>query len=304
MLYRPLRYDKSKAVLLETDFCWDVDDVGALSLLLTAARRHGFRVAGISVNCPRPESAAAIAAILKVHGMSQVPVGLSAEAGPDASPYLALLADWITAEERAALAPLDSRELYQMVLEDTPDQSLTVISIGFFNVLDQVWRKWPELFERKVDTVIAMAGSFLFESGYREFNIAHAYAEAAADFIDHYPGRMIFSGFEVGYDVFTDLSSKRGLNHPVMVAYQAFNAANQPGAPSWQRPSWDPCAVDFAVNGEGARYRLGPNSDIRVVDGVTVFCEAPTASRAFVIQNLDSQSLGEYISGSILEGIS
>ncbi len=304
MFYQPLSTHPAKSVLLETDFCWDVDDVAALSLLLAASWQYGFSMAGVSVNCVRPESAAAVTAVLRSRGMPQVPVGLADTPGPDESPYLDLLARRLVPAERAALARLDSAELYRQVLENSPDQSLVIISIGFFNVLDQVWRKWPKLFERKVETVVAMAGSFLFRPDYHEFNVAHAYPEAAMDFINHYPGRMVFSGFEVGCDTFTDLAPKAESPDLVPAAYHAFNAANEPGGkPSWRRPSWDPLTVDFAVTGEGAHYRLSPNVEIQVVNGATQFRENSASNRAFVIQNLDSQALGKYISNAVLDSI-
>lgn len=303
MFYQPLKFNPQKSVILETDFCADVDDVGALSLLLAGARQYGFGVSGVSVNCVRPESAAAVSAVLASRGMPQVPLGLAKQFGPDESPYLALLARRLSPEASGSLAPLADDEFYRRILEDADDQSLVVISIGFFNVLDRIWRLLPELFERKVETVIAMAGSFYFRPGYHEFNVAHAYPEEATDFINHYPGRLIFSGFEIGWDTITDLAPKAGDADSVTEAYQAYNAAGQGTTPSWKRQSWDPLTVDFAIHGEGARYRLAPNSAIRLVEGVMEFCENPAANRSFVIQNQDSQTLGQYISEAVLKSI-
>ena len=304
MFYHPLRYNPKKSVILETDFSLDVDDVGALSLLLGSSRRHGFAISGISVNSPRPESAAAITAILAARGMQQIPIGLADEQSSEESAYHQVLAGFLSAEARAALRPMASAELYRRALEQAADNSLVIISIGFFNVLEQVWRAQPALFERKVETVIAMAGSFLFRPGYREFNIVYAFPEASSDFINNYPGRMIFSGVEMGYEMYTDLSPKAGSGDPVPAAYEAFNVRNNPDGPRWRRASFDPLTVDFAVYGEGARYRLSPNADITVDGGgVIQFRENPAANRCFIVANQDDDTLGRAISEAILQDI-
>ncbi len=303
MFYHPLRFAPDHSVVLETDICDDVDDVGALALLLAESRRHGFGLSGININCPVPVSAAAVAAILRSRGFDGVPIGQSAVKDDQTSSYLPSVAALLPDEARAKLSPKPSRQFYKEILEVSADHSLTIISIGFLQVLDQVWREDPSLFERKVDTVLVMGGSFLFEPGYREFNVARCHRAEAGDFLNNYPGPVVFVGFELGYDIFTDLSPKACReDDPVVAAYRAYSTKAE-GTATCRRNSWDPVTVDFAVHGEGARYRLSPSIRLQLVDGVCHFHEDPCANRAFVIPNQDSETIGNYLSRRILEEI-
>ena len=304
MIYHPLCFSPGKSVLLETDICGDVDDVGALALLLAESRRYGFGIAGININCTVPESAAAVTAILRSRGFPDLPLGMAAPQQELASVYLAECAALLPSEARAELSSKSSERLYQDVLATVPDHSLNIISIGFLQTLDQAWRANPELFARKVDTVLVMGGSFLYKPGYREFNIVKSHQANAEDFVNHYPGPIVFVGFELGCDIYTDLSPKADkLSDPVVAAYRAYSM-KATGAPTCRRNSWDPVTIDFAVHGEGARYRLSPSIDLKVDDGVFHFHEDPAANRAFVIPNQSNEALGEYLSRQILAEIS
>ena len=146
-----------------------------------------------------------------------------------------------------------------------------------------------------------MGGSFLYKPGYREFNIVRLYQPKAEAFVNNYPGRIIFIGFELGCDIYTDLSPKAdNLRDPVIAAYRAYSAAGNNGVPNYRRCSWDPITVDFSVHGEGARYRLSPSVDLKVINGVFHFQENSTANRAFVIPVQDNDTIGQYISRQIL----
>ena len=304
MFYTPLKFTPDNYVLLETDICEDVDDVGALALLLGESRRYGFKIAGISINCHAQDSVAAVTAIIRSRGFTDIPIGVSALQQERQSKYLADVAALLPEAERGQLAPLSSEELYKKVLETVPDHSLTIVSIGFLQVMDKMWHASSELFERKVENVIIMGGSFLYKPGYREYNIVAAYRENAEDFVVNYPGKTIFIGFELGCDIYTDLSPMAdNMTDPAVMAYRLFSAAFNNGVPNYRRKSWDPITVDFAVHGEGARYRLSPSVELQVTDGVFHFKENPAATRAFVIPVQDNDTIGQYLSRQILADI-
>ncbi len=301
MFYTPLKYTPEQSVLLETDICGDVDDVGALALLLAESRRYGFKIAGIDINCPEPESVAAVTAILRSRRFTDIPIGVSELQQDFKSRYLKEAAACLPEAERRNLTSMPSEQLYKKVLETVPDHSLTIISIDFLQKLDGAWRSNPELFERKVRNVMIMGGSFLYKPGYREFNIVRAHQPKAEDFVNNYPGTIIFIGFELGFEIFTDLSQKAIYQYdPVIAAYRAYSAAGNNGIPNYRRCSWDPITVDFSVHGEGARYRLSPTIELEVIDGVFHFQENSTANRAFVIPVQDNDTIGRYISQQIL----
>ena len=154
-----------------------------------------------------------------------------------------------------------------------------MISIGFFNTLDEVLAEDPALFRRKVRAVWAMAGGFARCAGYAETNVRER-PEASRRFLDAWDGPIVFVGFESGEKVITDLS---GLPpecgaHPLVEAFRRYCG------PSMKRPSWDPVTVDFAVHGENECYELGEPGRVRVApDGATPF-EPDPAGNARVLR--------------------
>jgi len=253
----PLAARTGATVVLETDFCGDVDDVAALALLCGESRRHpgAFRIGGVSCNVETPLAAPAVKAVLAAWGLQDVPVGVTEDPPPPSgneSRYLAALA----ATWRGAHPAVD------------------VISIGFFNTLDEVLAKDPALFRRKVRAVWAMAGGFGRCAGYAETNVRER-PESTRRFLDAWDGPIVFVGFESGEKVVTDLS---GLP-PDCAAHPLAEAFRRYCGPGMTRQSWDPVTVDLAVHGENECYGLGEPGRVRVApDLSTPFAPEPAGN--------------------------
>ena len=279
---QPLLSRSGETVILETDFCGDVDDVAALSLLCGEAKRHpeAFRLGGVSCNVPTPVVAPAAKTVLAAWGMQGVPVGVTDDPVPacgNDSRYLAgLAARWRGADPAAACT---ARELYRRVFAGAADGSVTVVSIGFFNTLDEVLADDPALFRRKVRGVVAMAGGFGRCAGYAETNVREV-PDAARRFLAAWDGPIVFVGFECGETIRTDLS---GLPaecdaHPLVEAFRHYCG------PSMKRSSWDPIAVDLAVHGENECYGLGAPGRVRVAPGLATTFEPDPSGNARVLR--------------------
>ena len=267
---KPILSLTGQTVILETDFCTDVDDVAALSLLCGEAKAHpeAFRLGGVSCNVRSPFVAAAVKTVLSAWGLQDTPVGVTEDDLPpsgDRSEYLAgLAARWRGADPAAACS---GRELYRRILSEAADGSVDVISIGFFNTLDEVLADDPALFRRKVRAVWAMAGGFARCAAMSEFNVK-GYRDAARRFLEAWDGPILFVGFECGETVMTDLSGLPAEydSHPLVEAFRHHRG------PAMKRSSWDPITVDLALGGENECYELGEPGRVRV---------APDASTPF-----------------------
>ena len=281
MTPEPLSARTGATVILETDFCGDVDDVAALALLCGEARRHAgaFRLGGVSCNVETPLAAPAVKAVLAAWGMEDVPVGVTDDPPPpsgNASPYLAALAASRRGADPAPACP--ARELYRRIFAEAADGSVDVISIGFFNTLDEVLAEDPALFRRKVRAVWAMAGGFARCAGYAETNIRER-PDASRRFLDAWDGPIVFAGFECGETVITDLSGlPPDCAHPLAEAFRRYCG------PGMTRPSWDPVTVDFAVHGENDCYGLGEPGRVRVAPDLSTPFSPDPAGNARVLR--------------------
>lgn len=244
------------ALIIDTDFFADVDDVGALAVAHRHARRGLCTIAAITLNTPSRFGVPGVRSLNRFYGAS-VPVGAFRHRDDSvASPgYAHVLAD-----EREPAAPaeteLESVALLKEVLLDSASRSITVVSIGFLDNLAALATQVPDLVGDRVARTVVMAGRF--PEG-REFNIERS-VEAARTFIQRWPVPITFVGWEVGASVITGraLDPVAQPGNPVARAYVAYCGSGV------GRMSWDLEAVDLAVRGLGSRYALSEPGEVRV----------------------------------------
>ncbi len=155
----------------------------------------------------------------------------------------------------------------------------------------------PDLFAKKIDTAIVMAGAF-DKPGYKEYNIVRM-PVYARKFIEEYPGRIVFLASEIGDRVLTDLNSRSASENNIVVeAYRIYTKG------SLKRPSWDLLTVDFAFEGENEFYRLSEPGTVTVDnDSICSFTPSPDGKHARVLLNRSIDETGRYITDKLLECI-
>lgn len=290
----------SRSVILETDLCGDVDDVGAIAILCADLKKYGNRLLGISVNVNGPKEAASTDSILSFCGMQSVPFCVwDGELLPEGNngTYLDYLSSRLPKERYDSLKSTDPVTFYRSVLSGAEDSSVTLISIGFFCNMYKAFSAMPDLFAKKIDTAIAMAGAF-DKPGYKEYNIVRM-PVYARKFIEEYPGRIVFLASEIGDRVLTDLNSRSASeNNTVVEAYRIYTKG------SLKRPSWDLLTVDFAFEGENEFYRLSEPGTVTVDnDSICSFTPSPDGKHARVLLNRSIDETGRYITDKLLECI-
>lgn len=290
----PLKDTPKTKVIFETDLCEDVDDVGALAILLDLVRRKKLNLAGISINVNAPGEAAAADVLLARFGLSSLPVcvwdGEELLQGED-SPYISFLSKQARREVPKPQSPVD---FYRDILSDAEDGGVTIISVGFFCNLDAAYRAMPQLFEQKVRRVIVMAGDFTREPPHAEYNVRKM-ADSAQRFLNGFSGEILYLPFEAGDRVITDLRDwPAGCGDPIYEAYRIHTKEKR------TRPSWDPLTVDFAYWGENEYYLLSPWGRVTVqADSTTLFREEAGGNHAVVQLKRSFEETGAYISNVI-----
>src|SRR5882762_4253920 len=94
-------------------------------------------------------------------------------------------------------------ELYRKILASQPDHTVVIITVGFLTNLSNLLQSGPDkyspldgqaLVRQKVRDLVSMAGTF--PKG-KEFNIFKD-AGASLHVFTHWPGPVLFSGYEIG----------------------------------------------------------------------------------------------------------
>ncbi|WP_409344596.1 nucleoside hydrolase [Paenibacillus sp. MBLB4367] len=268
-------------IILDTDIGPDCDDAAALSILHALADRGEAEIAGITHCTSSPWGAGCIDAINRYHGRPDIPIGTLKEHGfldeEQYRKYNRHIAETYPNRFGDGKEAPDAVGLLRELLAKEADGSVIFVAIGPLPNLRNLLLSGPdrhsemdgaELVKRKVAELVVMGGAF--PSG-TEWNFEMC-PESARYVTEHWPTPVMFSGFELGYDILTGgrLPEEAGESSPVSKAYELY--LGQPGS----RHSWDLTAVLYAVRGlddyweaeTGGCAEVGPSGENRWLDSV------------------------------------
>ncbi len=229
-----------KRVIFETDMCTDVDDVGALAVLHALADNGEVEILAVSYNEAHPSGAGTICAINTWYNRGDTPIGIYKGnlADPDESSYLDGIAANFPHDLPTVPTP-SSLELYLQVLSEQPDNSVTIISVGFLNNLYDLLKTNSDLVAQKVTELVVMA--MVVDDPYN--TVRHDLIDKSEYVIHNWPTRLVIS--QHGESVHTGARlEETSAENPVREAYyRRFNGQYR------GRSSWDQIAVLYGVRG-------------------------------------------------------
>ncbi len=244
-------------VILDADIDSDVDDAGALAMLLNLHKKGVIELLGVITTSDDPYAASCVSAINTFYGCPDIPVGFlmgqsslsnhSRYTKSIVKEFPAKIAIWSEAEE--------STILYRRLLAQSPDGSVTIITIGHLSSLQKLLQSssdqlsplnGKQLAANKTSGWICMGGQF--PSG-KEANFYRPDPASTVYCLENWKKEVLFCGWEAGKAVMTGgLNLKNRLNpgHPVYRAYELYNQFAG-------RSSWDQLAV-LQLTDKGRRF--------------------------------------------------
>lgn len=286
-------------VIFDTDMGNDIDDALALDMLYKYMDAGKVDLLAVMLNKEGEGSARYVDMMNTWYGYPDIPIGIIRD-GIDYDYPESNYAEKVSSMKDSAGKPLfptsvknhsalpESSELYRKVLASQPDNSVTIVSVGFSTNLKRLLESVPdeysdltgrELVRRKVRLLCTMAGDFRPDA-IAEFNVVRDIPAAKAVF-EEWPSPVVTSPFEVGLAVLypaTSIENDFGWAdpHPVVEGYKTYNPM------PYDRPCWDLTSVLFAVEGENW-FTMSPSGKITVDDeGYTVFSPDAAADRRYM----------------------
>jgi inosine-uridine nucleoside N-ribohydrolase len=245
-------------IIFDTDLGPDYDDVGALAFLHAMADSGKAEILATVASNKHELVVPSIEVINTYFGRPGLPLGAPKTEGANmgSSQHWA---DSIVAKYPHKLNSTSGAEdavtVYRRILAAQPDASVTIVTVGFLTNLSNLLNSKAdnisdltgiELVKKKVKLLVSMAGGF--PSG-REFNI-HIDAASSKNVFENWPGKIIFTGFEIGSKIFTGLRliNSEVKNSPVKDVFRI----SIPMSPEDRngRMSWDETAVLIGVYGK------------------------------------------------------
>ena len=257
--------DKKRSVILSTDIASDCDDVGAIKVMHSYADELGYDIIGVCNCTSRREGTATVYALNKFLGRADIPLGEyqkhTLPTNAESSPYTEEISSRFG---KGCPEPLPAEKFYRKLLANAEDDSVIIITIGFYTDMAELLMSGPdeysplsgvELMHRKVNCVVSMA--LKYPCGL-ECNIRNA-PDAAKTFFDNVPVDVFISEFNLGRSFrtgFYGVDKEQYKDNPVFESYRLFS--ERYNLVNYDNNSYDLTAVQFAAVGDGEFYRVSP----------------------------------------------
>lgn len=237
------------SVILDTDISSDVDDVGAIAVLHTLADRGVVKILAMMLSSGDPWGGACLDALNTSFGRPDIPIGIIKDATvTHVSKYTEYIAKSYPHDLKRLSELPDAVVLYREILSGQPDDSVTVVSIGYLSNLSRLLQSGPDryssldgraLLAKKVNKLVVMGGQFPVG---REWNF-YQDSKAATRVVRDWPTKVQFCGFEIGERIMTgQILVQMTSDHPLKKAYQLYNSLRN-------RQSWDQVTLLLALDG-------------------------------------------------------
>lgn len=305
--------DNSKIdLIMETDIGNDVDDALAMDLLYKYLDEDRINLLAVCINKEGTAPAEFTDIMNTWYGYPDIPIGIvknGADCEDDAVNYAKAVVNikdndgnplyqrTLTSYENLP----EATTVYRRILSKAKDNSITIASVGFSTNLVRLLASEPddfsplsgkELVAKKVKVLVTMAGNFR-DSTFHEYNVVRDIPAAKVIF-EQWPTPVVTSPWELGDMVRYPGESiendfKWAENHPLIDAYEAYLPM------PYDRPTWDPTAVLYAVEG-GDMFNVSPNGTIRVNDkGATIFTPDANGNRQYItVDSTQAKAMKEY----------
>lgn len=308
-------------IILDVDLAEDVDDAGALAVLHALANRGEAQILGILISSNNDWIVPCADAINTWYGRPDLPIGYQRglrfgyqnKTDPDrqtVSKYAEAVARAFPHDlQKSGDAP-DAAILCRKLLAAQPDQSVTIVTVGFLTNLRDLLDSRPDeaskldgeaLVKQKVKQWVCMGGAFpsgKFPNGQGEYNLMWDTA-ASVRAVNDWPTPVVFSGFAIGANIKVGARlSQTPESNPVRMCYQLYNGLNN-------REAWDLTAVLYAVRGAGDYWKLSEPGvclmHAQIPHGYNDWIPSPGKSHRYLIESMPPEQVGKVIEDLMLE---
>lgn len=279
----------AQKVIIDADIDSDVDDVGALAMLLNMHKAGTIELIGVIVTSDDPYAPVCAAAVNTYYGYPGIPVGFLKNQPKlnNHSKYTKFIADEFPAELKSWQDAQEASTLYRKLLADSPNESVIIISIGHLTSLQQLLQSQPDqisnlngkkLVQKKVNKWICMGGQY--PSG-KEANFYRPDPASTVYCVNYWEKDVIFCGWEAGNPIITGgswLKENLQTEHPVYRAYELYN--NFAG-----RQSWDQLAVLQLIDSANEYFSFINGRCIVATDGSNTWKNSKNGNHRYLVLN-------------------
>jgi len=290
-------------IIFDTDLGPDYDDVGALAFLHAMADSGKAEILATVSSNKHELVAPSIDVINTYFGRPGLLIGAPKTIGVNlgSSQHWAdsIVVKYPHKTDKTSEAE-DAVTVYRKILNSQSDNSVTIVTVGFLTNLNNLLKSQPdnispltgkELINKKVIQLVSMAGKF--PAG-REFNI-YMDSTSSKYVYENWPGNVIFTGFEIGWDIRTGLRLMNSdINgSPVKDVFKISIPLSEED--KYGRMSWDETAVLIGVYGTEGFFDTIRGNIIINPDGSNKWENNPNGKHMYVKQKMGINEMSIFI---------
>jgi inosine-uridine nucleoside N-ribohydrolase len=295
--------NQESRIIFDTDLGPDYDDVGALAFLHAMADSGKSRILATIASNKHKLVAPSIDVINTYFNRSDLEIGAPKSQAADMG-STQHWADSIVARYphtiKSTADAQDAVSLYRKILSKQPDNSVTIVTTGFLTNLNYLLKSGPDeindlngkdLITKKVKLLVSMAGKF--PEG-REFNVFVDSVSSKYVF-ENWPGEIIFTGFEIGWEIRTGLRLIKSpvSNSPVKDVFSISIPLSEEDKSG--RMSWDETAVLIGIYGTEGFFKTVRGQIIINTDGSNSWKDDPGGKQSYVVQQMPVPEMAIFI---------
>lgn len=298
------------SVIFDSDMGPDYDDVGAIALLHAFADKGEVNILATIASTKYDDVAAVFSAFNTYFKRPNIPIAVPKGEALELRDFQhwtdSVVKNYPHAVNSNRDVP-DAVALYRRVLAIQPNNSVTIITVGFLTNLKNLLQSKADMFsplngeqlvQQKVKQLVSMAGKFPLGS---EFNINRDFIAAKYVF-DHFPSPVLFSGFEIGEKIKCGIPLIQNdsiIQSPVKDVFRI--SIPQAKEDSAGRKSWDETAVLVGVKGYKDWYTVKQGKIIiSDKDGSNTWMDDKTSKQYHLVEKAEPAVVQELIDKLIM----
>lgn len=298
------------SVIFDSDMGPDYDDVGAIALLHAFADKGEANILATIASTKYNNVAAVLSTLNTYFQRPNIPIAVPKGEALELRDFQhwtdSIVKNYPHAVNSNRDVP-DAVALYRRVLAIQPNNSVTIITVGFLTNLKNLLQSKADMFsplngeqlvKQKVKQLVSMAGKFPSGS---EFNINRDFIAAKYVF-DHFPAPVLFSGFEIGEKIKCGMPLIQNdsiIHSPVKDVFRI--SIPQAKEDSVGRKSWDETAVLVGVKGYKDWYTVKQGKIIiSDKDGSNTWMDDKTSKQYHLVEKAEPAIVQELIDKLIM----
>ncbi|QIF01527.1 nucleoside hydrolase [Roseimicrobium sp. ORNL1] len=287
-------------ILFDTDMDTDCDDAGAMAVLHALADRGECEILATVVSVTHPGAAPTVAAINAYYGRPDLPIGAPKKNGKShPSKYVDQIAKEFPQSLKSTADVPDAALVYRDILEKQPDQTVTIVTVGYLTNLRNLLElpaegshaSGADLVKQKVKLYVCMGGNFIGSPAKDDLKLGNVNFTrepgSVLKVIREWPTPIVFAGREVcsvpsGLQIGSSLANTP-MNNPVRRSYEHYF-----GGTAKDRHVADLATVLYAVRGHRDYWDIQSTGYMDLKDDMTFeWKSSPDKDQSYLLKKKD-----------------